>query len=395
MPLSNEDSLRLNVLMAQQVKAIRIDEGKMLLYALTSRGEAKIVLNPNVKNERYLKLVKDFLSNKVLDVAGGFPAYISRWNRMGEARGEKLDKLLLLGEPEAVIAVVNSRELNADMAASAWWAFQSADSARSMLANESLVNTDIGVELAKFLLEFLPFEEEPSNMLESIRLVLQPGLISEQEKYALWKKAKTKNTLYLGFLDTIPNQIPEPIAEHSDYAFLTKKLEPLLLKNNPYAVKLCELCHSSGQTFLRTAELTFKRPPNQTVYVALIESIRKYVYCAQTEGDESQIQLSLGTGNTNLDEKNIASIVAYAATLGDISNSNQKKSPALQDFLETAPELKNALQAIIVLSRTSQAVTIPVFSQSSAVGTLMRKKLKPVTDGIVSNLRILQNFSIS
>ena len=34
MPLSNEDNLRLNVLMSQDVKAIRIDEGKMLLYAL-------------------------------------------------------------------------------------------------------------------------------------------------------------------------------------------------------------------------------------------------------------------------------------------------------------------------------------------------------------------------
>ena len=37
-------------------------------------------------------------------------------------------------------------------------------------------------ELAEFLIEFLPFEEDQSDMIESVRLVLQPGLINQQEK---------------------------------------------------------------------------------------------------------------------------------------------------------------------------------------------------------------------
>ena len=54
MPLSNEDSLRLNVLLAQKVSAIRIDEGKLIVYALTQKGEAKIQLNPSSRNEKYI-----------------------------------------------------------------------------------------------------------------------------------------------------------------------------------------------------------------------------------------------------------------------------------------------------------------------------------------------------
>ena len=42
MQLSNEDNLRLNVLLAQDLKAIRINEGTMTVHALTDQGEAKV-----------------------------------------------------------------------------------------------------------------------------------------------------------------------------------------------------------------------------------------------------------------------------------------------------------------------------------------------------------------
>ena len=35
MQLSNEDNLRLNVLLAQDLKAVRIDESRMIVHALT------------------------------------------------------------------------------------------------------------------------------------------------------------------------------------------------------------------------------------------------------------------------------------------------------------------------------------------------------------------------
>ena len=44
MDLSAEDKLRLNVLLAQKLQAVRIDESKMTVFALTDRGEAKVKL---------------------------------------------------------------------------------------------------------------------------------------------------------------------------------------------------------------------------------------------------------------------------------------------------------------------------------------------------------------
>ena len=238
MPLANEDSLRLNVLIAQKVRAIRIDEGKMKVYALTNKGEARISLNPNQRNDKYIAEIKDFLSDKALGAPGGFPLYLSRWNRMSDVRNTNLDKLLLLGEPEAVTAVVNGRELTAELAESAWWAVQSPENARSMLSNPKVLKGPISKELVKFLIEFLPFEEDPLNMLISSRLVLQADLMSENEKLALWKKARNKNTLYIAFLDIIPDHLPESIDEHPDYQQVKVRMSKLLEDNNPYAVCL-------------------------------------------------------------------------------------------------------------------------------------------------------------
>ena len=47
MNLSNEDNLRMNVLLHQDLQAIRIDESKMIVYGLSDKGEAKVDLKPN------------------------------------------------------------------------------------------------------------------------------------------------------------------------------------------------------------------------------------------------------------------------------------------------------------------------------------------------------------
>ena len=47
--LSPEDSLRLNVLLAGELHAVRIDEGALTLYALTPKGEAKVSLHRNCR----------------------------------------------------------------------------------------------------------------------------------------------------------------------------------------------------------------------------------------------------------------------------------------------------------------------------------------------------------
>jgi hypothetical protein len=315
--------------------------------------------------------------------------FISSWNRMGDLRNSSLDKLLLLGEEEAVVAVVNNKSITAEIAKSAWWAVQSAENARSMLANKAVVQSEIGTELANFLIEFLPFEEEPMDMLISTRLVLQAGLISEDDVLKLWKKAKSKATLYVGFLDVRADEIPDAIAEHGQYQGVSEQLSELIEVGNLYAVMLCKLLSTQGQTFLKTAETAFKRPPNYDVVGALIESIRKYTFVAQSEAGQNQQQYEFGLNLQGEPQTNIDAITALS---NDIINeeNNISCSEQLKAVLNAVPELASELQAILFLSRTSQTVLAPTIATSNAVGSLMRKKLKPVFDPILMNLRLLQ-----
>ena len=104
MNLSTEDSLRLNVLLNQELQAVRIDESKMVVFALTPKGEASVTLNPNCRDDQYLKQVRELFSMHVLGSPGGYPVFLKRWTRMGQQRGgNSLLSLLLLGEPELAI----------------------------------------------------------------------------------------------------------------------------------------------------------------------------------------------------------------------------------------------------------------------------------------------------
>ena len=104
MELSAEDALRLNVLLANPLEAVRIDESSMTVYALSEQGEASVSLNPRGRDDQYLKKVRELLSSQVLGSPGGYPVFLRRWTRMGQARDHSLEQLLLLGEPEAVVA---------------------------------------------------------------------------------------------------------------------------------------------------------------------------------------------------------------------------------------------------------------------------------------------------
>jgi len=66
--LSPEDSFRLQVLLAQELKAVRLDESEAgpVLHALTDRGEAHIPLNPNCRLDKYLRLIRELLSGHAL-----------------------------------------------------------------------------------------------------------------------------------------------------------------------------------------------------------------------------------------------------------------------------------------------------------------------------------------
>src|SRR3989344_5382419 len=204
MPLSNEDLLRLNVLLAHDLQAVRIDEQTLTLHGLTKDSEARIALNPNCRADQYLKRVRELLSSHVLGSPGGYPVFLQRWTRMGQARETQLDKLLLLGEPEAVPAVAGASGLSDDLARRTWWAMPTADIARRMLEKQAVVQGKMGKELAEHLAEHLPFESDPMLVFPTIRLIPQPGLTDAEPRDRISRLGTHRNASPMGFLEDEP-----------------------------------------------------------------------------------------------------------------------------------------------------------------------------------------------
>ena len=373
MALSAEDNLRLNVLLAQQLYAVRIDESKMIVYALTAKGEAKVPLNAIGKDEVYIKEVKALFSTHVMGSPGGYPVYLKRWTRMGQARDDSLAQLLLLGEPEAVVAAVYAPGLTDELAARAWWAMPSAENARCMLEKKAVAEGNTGKELAEFLIEFLPFEEEQSDMIESVRLVLQPGLIDQQQKEKLWAKTKTKRSFYVGFLHASADDLPIEVDAHVHYEIVSQQLKPLLDEQNVYAMMLEKVLSAKGQAFLHTAEQALKKPGNQDVVVSLLAAVANYFKSIVPE---------------KFSEDDITLICAEAEILCCGNNESMNKViTALEGSIENSQQY---LCAMTVLACLSVKLVNPIFARSDAIGTVMRKKIKPVTDPVFEQLQILR-----
>lgn len=369
MELSNEDNLRLNVLIAN-AEAIRIDEGGMTVYGLSGEKEMKVPLSPTCRSDKYLDLVRELLSGTVLGSPGGYPVFLRRWTRMGQVNNEDLDKLLMLGEPEAVIAVSRSNALDDELARKAWWCAPYAETARRMLENPAVVGGAMGPVLAEFLVEHLPFETEHQDMLDTVRLVLQPGLIKEQTRQKLWDSGRRQKTYRIGFLACDPEQLPERHAPRHDFETHRDSLQAL--GGNPYAEQLRKLLDSGGQSFMQIALDVMKRPADQDVVSALLNAIGDYFGVGPLDRHELRELHSLEQGVEQF--------------LADEGNE------ALWALRQTHPQLEREIAAMLFLGLVSDYFVTPIFAHTDAVGTVMRKKIEPVLTPIQHHFKILQGL---
>ncbi len=129
---------------------------------------------------------------------------------MGQMRDESLAQLLLLGEPEAVVAAVCSPGLTDELARRAWWAMEDAENARRMLGNPAIVAGTMGKILAAYLVDYLPFETEAERIMESVRLVLQPDLLAPEIRADLWHKSARKQAYAVGIPPRPPRRSAGP-----------------------------------------------------------------------------------------------------------------------------------------------------------------------------------------
>lgn len=369
--LSNEDNLRMNVLLHQELQAIRIDESKMVVYGLSEKGEATVPLQPNCKDEVYIKQVKELISTHVLGSPGGYPIFLRRWTRMGQSRtNESLERLLLLGESEAIVAVANADELTNEIARRAWWAMPTAENARCLLRHQDVIEGSMGKELAEFLVEFLPFEEEPGAMIESARLVLQKNLVSEKIRHDLWKKGQRKNALLVGFLKTLPDELPVESKQHSAFDELKEKL--VSLESNAYSEILLRVLSKEGQAYLTTIESVMKKPSNQDVVISLFNTMREYFESIRPN---------------DIAYQDIGMLLDDTTHYIDISAT---QTDFLKTVLHELPELSEKIKSITILSLVGESLTNPVFSRTDAIGSLMRKKISHLTSPLLKEISTLK-----
>lgn len=367
MELSTEDLLRLNVLLANKIEAIRIDDQSLSVHGLAGEHEASLSLNPNCRKDQYLRRVRELLSSHVLGSPGGYPVFLQRWTRMGQAKHGSLDKLLLLGEPEAVVAVAGAPDLTDELARRVWWVQPTADIARRMLHRTAVVEGAMGKKLAAYLVEHLPFETDPLTIITTVRLVLQPGLIDEPTRLRIWGRGDHRNAYHIGFLEAIPDALPQPVASRSDHPAYAARLLQLAEQGNAVARHLERVLGSSGQTFLAACEPLLEHPVNNDSAAALLNAIGRYFQPVAPELPAS---------------RDITEILARA---GDIGSS----APAAA-VVQSVPELNGVIVAARALAQADEQLIIEILAKTSASGTLLRRKLDAVITPLLQQCAILR-----
>jgi hypothetical protein len=351
--LSPEDALRLNVLIAN-AQAVRIDENSMTVYGLNGEQEMKFPLNPTGRSDQYLQKVREMLSSAVLDSPGGYPVFMRRWTRMGQIDNDQLDRLLKIGEPEAVMAVVCSRSLSGELARRAWWCAPYSEHARRMLESPRVVAEPMGKVLADHLIEHLPFETEPRDMMNTVRLVLQPGLIDAEQQHKLWDSGVRNKSYRIGFLETLPHDLPEKQPGRADLEQYRERLQALA--DNPFAQQLLTLLDEPGQSFLAIADEVMQSPADQDVASALFNALGRYFALpARRHGLRELAEVEAEVAHRLADE------------------------PELLELQQLLPELQEELTAMLSLAHVSEYLLNPIFGQTDAVGTVMNEKIEPLT----------------
>jgi hypothetical protein len=199
--------------------------------------------------------------------------------------------------------------------------------------------------------------------------VLQPGLIGAETRLALWARGKQKNAYLVGFLLAVPDDLPDPPPARTDAAEVGEPLAALADAGNACAAQLLRLHTGSGQAFLRTAAEVLRKPGNQDVVNLLLDAVSAYLASVRPEGNP---------------EADLAAVKAEVAAL------LEAPPPPLLDLIQSLPGLLPEVRAMLVLSRLGYPVVRPVFSRTTAIGSLMRSKLQPITAALLAEIALLR-----
>jgi len=348
--LSLEDELRLNVLFNTELKAVRIDESSMTLWALTPQGESSVPLKPNERADRYLKRVRELLSGHALGSPGGYPVHLTRWTRQSQAglSPQHLAQLLLIAEEEAVVAVVHSPALTDELARFAWWCMPTIENARLMLMREVVCKGSMGRTLIEFLVEHLAFlHEDDVGILDTVAAMLHSGVLTDAERLSIWKRGTSRNSYHVAFLELQPDNLPNPRAARVDHGNVPQ------LAGNPHGLMLEKALSGQGQTFLATTATILDRPEIQEVVNHTLNALAQW--CAPLRQ-------------------------ADAAA----------RSAGREALLNAASQFESDCAALDTLAAVDADSVRAIFLKTTAIGSLMRRKIQPIVTPLLDAIAVLR-----
>lgn len=342
--LTPEDTLRLNVLISTCV-AIRVDVYKLVVVGLTKdKKEQAITLNPDIDSGKYIQAVQKLLVNQVLGSMGGYPSYLKRWSRMGQVSSNNLGSLLKIGNIEAVVAVANSKNLNEEVLDLVWWCAtntdQQAEIGRFLLTRDFVVQHAVGKQIADYLLEFLPFTDDTTQLIDTTNLLLQDDLISQEAKDRLWKQGMRKTAFLVGFIERMKDNLPNndnTVALNLD----SKELDCIGTEQ--------------GQIMLKTISHILKKINQEHVLYRTLEVLGAYL-------SHPMIQ--------PLDQ------------IDDLKNQAQSVS-------ETLGLNDEKIESRLLLAGVNERLAVSTISAHGLAGSAIRKKLSNVLTPIQGALKIL------
>ena len=352
--LSPEDELRLNVLFNTELKAVRINESSMTLWALTPQGEASIPLKPNDRADRYLKRIREQLSGHALGSPSGYPVHLTRWTRQGQTglSAQHLAQLLLIAEEEAVAAVVHSPALTDELANYAWWCMPSIENARLMLMRDVVAKGSMGRVLTEFLIEHLAFlHEDDIAILDTVAVMLYSGVLTTAERTAIWRRGSHRNAYYVPFLELCPDTLPQPKPARADFEALRGTLAAL--PENPYATMLAKALSGQGQTFLTATAVILDRPEVQEVVNRCLQAVSH-----------------------------------WSAPLRDADEATRQTARAA--LLAALPGFTAECDALDAQASVNADSVRPIFLKTTAIGSLMRRKIEPVVKPLLTQISVLR-----
>lgn len=345
--LNPEDAFKLNILIASCV-AIRIDVYKLLVIGLTADNQERTLsLNPTIDSDKYIQAVQKLLVNKVLGGMGGYPSYLKRWSRMGQVGSANLKSLLKIGNIEAVVAVANSQNLEGELVEKVWWCATNTDNqaeiGRFLLTRDFVIAHPVGVKIAHYLLEFLPFIVDTVQLIDTVNLVLQGDLIDPQEKEKIWQQGQRKTAFLVGFIERMRGDLPN-----------FDKVVAL----DSSRKELAYVHSQQGQIFLKTVAHILKKINQEYVLYRTLDA--------------------LGAALAHPMIRPLPTIEALEIQVQSVSKQ-----------LGLAGEQQRQIQARLLLAGASEQLAISTISAHGLAGSAIRKKLTRVLDPIQAALKIL------